>query len=219
MSRSDYYREMCRLALEKRVAYGVTTDSLNLLVMQRIYRDEGIKLDRCDVKSRRIRAAYFCDDGDCSVLLNKNLPREPRLFAMAHELKHHLVDREQIASGRIQCGDYNAHEVTEIGAEVFAAEFIYPEDEMRALLTQLGITAATCSAKTIVEFRRTCPAVVSYAFVVKRFEWYGLCAAGDFKKVRFQKLEEQLFGKPFYKEDWFKRHRSRRMMAMRGKFS
>jgi len=52
---------------------------------------------------------------------------------LVHELKHHYVDQKAIEDGKIKCGDYNAHEVIEKGAEVFAAEFIYPEQEMRQL--------------------------------------------------------------------------------------
>src|SRR5581483_10417288 len=87
-NRSAYYQQMRVLALEKRAQHHVETSSLNLLTMQRIYKEEGIRIDRWDLKGRKIRAAYFCDDGDCSVLLNKNLPREPKLFSLAHELKH-----------------------------------------------------------------------------------------------------------------------------------
>ena len=38
----------------------------------------------------------------------------------------------------IHCGDYDANEVIEKGAEVFAAEFIYPEAEFAADLQAQG---------------------------------------------------------------------------------
>jgi Zn-dependent peptidase ImmA (M78 family) len=69
---------------------------------------------------------YMCDGGDPSVLVNRNLPTEPRLFAMVHELKHHYCDQTALKNGQIRCGDYNANEAIEKAAEVFAAEFIYP---------------------------------------------------------------------------------------------
>ncbi|OLE51705.1 MAG: hypothetical protein AUG51_21650 [Acidobacteria bacterium 13_1_20CM_3_53_8] len=201
---------MRSLALSKRAEHGVQTTSLNLTVMRRVYRREGITIDRWDLQGRKIKASYFCDGGDCSVLVNKNLPREPKLFALAHELKHHYVDQEILRDGRIRCGDYNRHEFIEKTAEVFGAEFIYPEDEMRELATHLGVTPRTCSKERIVEFKRACPACVSYTFVVKRFEWFGFCPRGTYDDVHFQKLEEELYGLPIYKQEWFKKQRAQK---------
>ncbi|MGH7146424.1 MAG: ImmA/IrrE family metallo-endopeptidase [Nitrospiraceae bacterium] len=207
MSRSGYYQAMRTLALEKRAKYKIATASLNLRSIQHVYKEEGIRIDLRDMKCSRIRAAYFCDNNDYSVLVNKNLPREPKLFALVHELKHHFADRETIQNGQIKCGDYNANEIIEIGAEVFAAEFIYPETEMQELATHLGITNHTCLPESVVQFKRACPVPVSYKFIVKRFEWFGFCAPGQFKQERFQKLEEKLHGIPIYKQPWFQRHR------------
>lgn len=208
-SRSAYYGQMRDLALEKRAEHRVETATLNLRTMQRIYKAEGIRIDRWDLKGRKIRAAYFCDDGDCSVLLNKNLPREPKLFSLAHELKHHYTDQEQIQGGKIRCGDYNANELIEIAAEVFAAEFLYPEAEMRTLVDELAITSDTCNNERIVELKRACPVPVSYKFVLKRLERMGISQSGRYSKVHFRKLEEELYP-PIYKQDWFKGYRARK---------
>jgi len=193
----------------------VDTASLNLNVMRALYRTEGITIDQQALKGYRIKAAYYSDDGDCSVLVNAKLPREPKLFALAHELKHHYLDRASIENGRIQCGDYNAHEVIEKAAEVFAAEFVYPEAEMRELLGQQGVTNLTCTAEQIVKLRQACPACVSYTFIVKRLEWFGLCARGAFSKVQFKKLEEEMFGPPIYKRESFKQYRARKASTKR----
>lgn len=208
MTRSQYYLQMRQLALVKRAEYGVETANLNLTAVRRIYKKEGIRIDSWDLKGRKIKAAYFCDETDCSVLVNKNLPKIPRLFALVHELKHHFIDQDAIRGGEIRCGDYNENEVIEKGAEVFAAEFIYPEEEMRELSYQLGIQTGTCTPEKIVEFKRSCPANVSYQFLVKRFEWFGFVEKGVYKKVQFLKLEEQIYGKPFYKEQWYKDQRT-----------
>jgi Zn-dependent peptidase ImmA (M78 family) len=184
--------------------------------MQRIYKAEGIRIDRWEIKGKKLRAAYFCDDGDCSVLVNKNLPREPKLFSLAHELKHHYEDQKLIAGGKIECGDYNANELIEKGAEVFAAEFMYPQAEMLQLVQDLEITALTCTAEKIVEFKRACAAHISYTFIVKRFEWFGFCQPGAYKKTHFQKLDESIHGVPFYKQDWFKRQRARKSVGRTG---
>ncbi|MEK6289219.1 MAG: ImmA/IrrE family metallo-endopeptidase [Acidobacteriota bacterium] len=210
MSRSIYYAEMRSLAQAKRAQYNVETAALNLRFVQGIYRNEGIKIDYWDTKRRKIRAAYFCDDGDFSVMINKSLPREPKLFALVHELKHHYKDQLLIQAGEIRCGDYNAGELIEKGAEVFAAEFIYPEAEMQLLLEELAITTENCSPESLVEVKRTCGAVVSYTFLVKRFEWLDLIERGEYSKVQFTKLEESIYGPAFYKQDWFKQSRARK---------
>lgn len=209
LNRTEYYQQCRVLAQTKRHEHAVVTASLNLLVMARIYKREGIAIDRRKLKGNRIKAAYYCDDGERSVLLNTTPPREPRLFALAHELKHHYLDQEKIMNGQIECGDYNANEVIEKGAEVFAAEFIYPELEMRQLVGQMGITSRSCTAQTIVEFKRACPACISYTFIVKRFVRFGLCQRETFSKVQFTKIEEQIYGLPIYKRDSFKRARAR----------
>jgi len=207
--RAGMYAHCKALALKKRAEHEVESAALNIPVMQRIYKKEGIRLDRQTLRGNRIGAAYYCEDGECSVLLNVKLPQEPKLFALAHELKHHYLDQELIGSGEIRCGDYNAHEVIEVAAEVFAAEFIYPELEMRQLIAELDITNLNCTKERIVEFKRACPAHVSYIFIQKRFERFGLCPRGAFAKVQFKKLEESLFP-PIYKQEWFKRYRARK---------
>lgn len=213
MTRSEYYRSCIALAQQKRNAYAVQTNTLDLNVIRAIYRAEHITIDQRPLKGYRIKAAYYCDNGDVSVLVNSRLPREPKLFALTHELKHHYLDRKDIADGKIQCGDYNAHEVIEKGAEVFAAEFIYPEAEMRELIGQMGITNQNCEPEIVVRLKRQCNACVSYTFIVKRLEWFGLCARGAVNKVQFTKVEEKLYGVPIYKRESFKRARARKKQS------
>ncbi|HEU4638374.1 MAG TPA: ImmA/IrrE family metallo-endopeptidase [Candidatus Binatia bacterium] len=201
---------MRRLALTKRALHEVDTAALNLTFMRRVYKKEGITIDLRTLRGRKIRASYFCEDDDCSVLLNKSLPPEARLFSLAHELKHHFADREIIQSGAIRCGDYNKNELIEKATEVFAAEFIYPESEMRALAHQMEISSRSCTPEQIVGFKRACPARISYTFVVKRFERFKFIAKDAYKKVQFQKLEEQLHGPPIYKQEWYREYRARK---------
>ncbi len=94
-------------------SHDVETGKSGLSAIRVIYRAEGIRIDKRKLTGRKIRAAYFCDGGDASVLLNGDLPKIPRLFSLGHELKHHLCDRQALNDGRIQCGDCNAHEMIE----------------------------------------------------------------------------------------------------------
>jgi len=196
MSRRAYYEELQQLAREKRVEYDVDTASFGLQEVRAIYKEEGIRIDHWPL-ARKIKALYMCDDGDCSVALQRAIPYEPKLFALIHELKHHYRDREALGAGVISCGDYDANELIEKGAEVFAAEFIYPEAEFAEDLKDMGLVIR--QAPDVVEFKRSCNAKVSYRFICKRLERLGIANPGQFDGVQFQKLEDKIHGVPFYR--------------------
>jgi Zn-dependent peptidase ImmA (M78 family) len=205
----EYYRTCVQLAQSKRHDFGVITNAFGLREMRKIYKQEKIAIDLRKLRRAKIRAAYYCDDGECSVLVNSTLPSQQRLFAMAHELKHHFMDQPVIQGGEFECGDYNANVLVEKGAEVFAAEFLYPLAEMKQLLGEMEITSSNSTAENLVRFKRVCPADVSYKFIVKRFEFLGLATPNKFATVKWEKLEERIFGIPFYKTQAFKDARGR----------
>jgi len=209
MDKSQYYSQMRELAKAKRNEYGIVTSKINIPVIKKIYKKEGVKVDYREFPTK-IRAAYFCDGDDCSVVVNKKLPREPKLFSLVHELKHHFVDRNIIESGEIQCGDYNANKVVEISAEVFAAEFIFPEDEILTLISSLGINRQNCTAENVVKIKRNTPVPISYKFIVKTLERLRFVKSGEFSGVKFKNLEEKIHGKPFYTQTWFKDRRKQK---------
>ncbi len=197
MSNSAYYESLKVLAREKRGHYGVDTALFGLRDVRRIYKAEGIRIDHWPLPWK-IKALYMCADGDYSVAIQKDLPEEPKLFALIHELKHHYCDQGQLVGGVISSGDYNRNEVIEIGAEVFAAEFIYPIDEFAADVARQGVSSWT--ANDVVTFKRaSCRAKVSYMFIVKSLKRLGLVPHDAFQGVQFKKLEEQIFGVPFYR--------------------
>lgn len=199
MSRHAYYENLKSLAREKRVAYGVATEALGLREIRHIYKSEGIRIDPWPLP-RRIKALYMSADGDYSVAIQQSLPNEPKIFALLHELKHHYVDQEALAAGTIACGDFNANELIEIGAEVFAAEFIYPEQEFAEDLHELRVPAWT--PEEIVRLKRGCKARVSYMYLCKRLVRLGFVRHEDIEEVEFRKLEERLYGAPFYRRRW-----------------
>jgi Zn-dependent peptidase ImmA (M78 family) len=208
VSRSEYYEAMKLLAADKRRKYSITTASLGLKKIREVYKAENVAIDLWET-SYRIRAMYMCDGGDPSVLVNRNLPSQPRLFAMVHELKHHFCDQAALKNGQIRCGDYNANEVIEKAAEVFAAEFIYPSKEFLDCASSIGLEQGKVTPEDVVEFKRACGAPVSYKFLQKRLEWYGFIERGEFAKIQFQKLEEKLYGIPIFRQPWFKARRER----------
>ncbi|HEY1805731.1 MAG TPA: ImmA/IrrE family metallo-endopeptidase [Terracidiphilus sp.] len=197
MSRDAYFEELKALAREKRNLHRVNTAAFGLREIRKIYRVERIRIDYWPLPSK-IKAIYMCADGDYSVALQRNLPDEPKLFALTHELKHHYRDQETITGGMIHCGDYNANELIEKGAEVFAAEFIYPEDEFAEDIRWLGVTQ--WKPEDVVRFKRGhCKAKVSYKFICKRLERLNLIVRGQFDRIHFRKLEDSIFGVPFHR--------------------
>lgn len=197
MSRSAYYQQMRQLARQKREEYCLATSDISLSRLRQVYKQEGITIDRCPSRLRKLKAAYFNDADGCSVLLNMTLPEEPRLFAMVHELKHHYVDRDLL---RCFCQEvYETSPFIEIGAEVFAAEFIFPEDEFREFVAGFGF-GTTLTAEDVVRLKYHSPARVSYQFLQKRLEWLGLVTKGQFNSVRFHLLHEQIYGSPHYRQ-------------------
>lgn len=208
MRRADHYETMKLLAAQKRKQHGVVTARLGLQKIRAIYKAESIVIDLWKTSSR-IRAVYMCDGDDPSVLVNRTLPKEPRLFAMVHELKHHYCDQAALKNGEIRCGDYNANELIEKTAEVFAAEFIYPEQEFLKCAESHRLVPGKVTPETVVEFKRVCGAPVSYKFLTKRLEWFSFIERGQFAKVKFQKLEYEIYGTPIYRQPWFRARRRR----------
>jgi Zn-dependent peptidase ImmA (M78 family) len=196
VSRHAYYEDLKALTRAKRVHHGVDTAAFGLRQLRQIYKAESIRIDYYPLPYK-IKSLYMCDERDCSVAVQRELPDEPKLFALVHELKHHYRDQEALGAGVIHCGDYDANELIEKGAEVFAAEFIYPEAEFLEDLRPLGI--ATWRAEDIVNLKQGCKAKVSYRFLCKRLERTGFIAKGQFDGFQFQKLADQMFGIPFYR--------------------
>ncbi len=150
MRRMDYYKEMKDLASMTRAKYGLTTPRVLKSDLRTLYKDQGIHIDLWPHKMRECRGAYFNDELGPTVMLVKGLPDDPTIFTMSHELKHHLVDRDlPIAC----CSVRNIDEHIEIGAEIFAAELIYPEQQFIDDLTVRGIGVGACTAEVLVRLK------------------------------------------------------------------
>jgi hypothetical protein len=197
MHRSQYYETLKKLERETRAEYGLPSARVLRSDLRRIYRDQGIKIHLWDYKLRKLRGAYFNDDLGPTVMLYKALPEDPMVFTMAHELKHHLVDTELSLS---YCDPSNQSEAVEIGAEVFAAELIYPEAAFADDLQAMGISGGRCTPEAIVRLKRNTRTTLSYAGLVKRAEFLGFATPGALEGVKWKVLEESIFGPPLYKQ-------------------
>jgi Zn-dependent peptidase ImmA (M78 family) len=198
MNRKAYYRNMQALALEVRKRHGLTRADISIKQMWKVYRAEGIERIDFWPNLKHIRAAYFNDECGVSVMLARGLPDEPTIFSMAHELKHHLVDQGLMVT---LCGPTdNAHipddrNAIEIGAEVFAAEFIYPEGDFLRDFDKIG---GPCTPKALVSLKEATATSLSYQAMVKRSLRLGLLHYTDelrFEGVRWGLLEKRLFGR------------------------
>ena len=129
-------------------------------------------------------------------MLAKGLPEDPMVFTMAHELKHHLVDSGTNIS---LCSFENERAPIEIGAEVFAAELIFPEHEFVADLKRAGVQSGRCTAEDLVHLKRRTRTTLSYSGLAKRAELLALVPDGSLAGVKWKKLEERIYGVPFYK--------------------
>jgi Zn-dependent peptidase ImmA (M78 family) len=187
---------MRALAQQVRLEHHLRSPRVLKSDLRRLYRVYGIKIDLWPHKFKALRGAYFDDDLGPTVVLARQLPPEPMIFTMAHELKHHLVDRGLSLS---YCDPSNAREPIEIGAEIFAAELIFPQRDFVEYLRQMGIGPRQCTPEVIVRLKHETQTTLSYAGLAKRAEFLNFAAAGSLAKVPWKKLEAQLYGEPVYK--------------------
>jgi len=124
-----------------------------------------------------------------TVLLAGGLPDEPTIFTMAHELKHHLVD---FKAGTLLCRTDEQAKRIEIGAEVFAAELIYPErDFVYDLFRLIRGMPQSVGPETLAELKQKTETTLSYAALAKRAVLLRLAEEKAFKEIRWQDLQRR----------------------------
>jgi Zn-dependent peptidase ImmA (M78 family) len=192
----QYYEELKQLARNVRREFGLDGPRVLKSDIKRIYRDKGITLDYWPHPLKGLRGAYFNDENGISIMIAKGLPNDPMVFTMAHELKHHLVDSSH---GLVKCIDKAVSRPIEIGAEVFAAEFLLPDETFLQLMTDMDVAEGKCTAEAIVRLKHDTKTTLSYAGLVKKAEWLKLAKQGTLPQTGWKRLEEQIYGIPFYK--------------------
>ena len=65
-------------------------------------------------------------------------------------------------------------QILEIGAEVFAAEMLFPEQDFADRLTNMGVSSGGCTPDILVRLKRETNTTLSYAGPAKRAEFMGL---------------------------------------------
>ncbi|MBD1865272.1 MULTISPECIES: ImmA/IrrE family metallo-endopeptidase [Trichocoleus] len=200
MNRREYYDELKTLARNTRMQFGIFTPRILISDLRRIYKHYQIEIDLWPrrgvpptVKLKSLRGAFFCDEYGTSVLINRFLPDAPKIFTLGHELKHYLVDKDL---SKIWCGNDNKNEEIEIGAEIFSGELLFPDDDFKEALTEMGIQKGCCSPEVLVRLKRETQATLSYSGLVKKAEFLGFASRGALVGVRWRKLEEAMYGVP-----------------------
>ena len=189
MKDTSYYYEMRELAQEVRARNGIEGPDVSMREMWRTYRAEGIEELHFRHGFKQLRGAYFNDECGVTVMLAGGLPDEPTIFTMAHELKHHLVDSK---AGTVLCQTDEQLRRIEIGAEVFAAEFIYPEkDFVYDLFRLLRGMPRNVTPELLIELKRKTDTTLSYAALAKRAVLLHLAEAKAFKDVRWGMLRRK----------------------------
>jgi Zn-dependent peptidase ImmA (M78 family) len=186
---TGYYYEMRELAQEIRTRNGIEGADVSMREMWRTYRAEGIEELHFRHGFKQLRGAYFNDEYGVTVMLAGGLPDEPTIFTMAHELKHHLVDSK---AGTVLCRTDEEMRRVEIGAEVFAAELIYPEKDFVYDLFQLlrGMPQSV-TPELLTQLKRKTQTTLSYAALAKRAVLLRLAEASAFKSVRWRILKRK----------------------------
>jgi len=206
MTRTQYYEEMKALARQLRVQHGLSTPRVSSSDIRRIYKCYGIAVDLWPLeygfinpKFKKVDGAFFNDELGATIMINRKLPEDPKIFTMCHEFKHFLVDKE---STSLWCGGFNKDDLVEISANVFAAEFIFPEQDFIYFMNKM-IAEKEFTPAMLVQLKRDTKTTLSYAGLVKRTERLGFAEVGSLSQVKWKKLEEEIYGTPSYKKKRF----------------
>lgn len=194
VTRTEYYSRMELLAGEVRDRFGLSPERVTKRDFARIFRAEGVRLDRRRGPFKRLRGAYFNDDLGPTIMVNAALPDDPYIFTLGHELKHHLVDAGSVLA---YCDVSNESAMVEIGAEVFAAELLFSESAFRQQLETLGVVPPNCTAEHLVHLKHRTQTTLSYSGLAKRAMRLGLALDGSLPNGGWRRLEDSLYPNPF----------------------
>jgi len=146
---TDHY-ELKVLARRVRAENGLTSARVLQTDLRRIYFKNGIEIDYWPYPFKSLRGAFMCDAIGTTVMLAQNLPNDPMVFTMAHELKHYLTDRHLKLS---YCDQSDITKAIEIGAEVFASELLFPDHLFVDYMSRMNVRRHQCSQQTLVELK------------------------------------------------------------------
>ena len=191
MNFSYYYDDLKRLARQIRAENGLMSPRVLPNDLRRIYFKHGIEIDVWPYRLKNLRGAFICDDLGTTVMLAKGLPQDPLAFTMAHELKHYYKDRNL---GISYCDQSNIHKAIEIGAEIFASEFLFPDRDFIEYMQRMGIGRDQCLPRSLIDLKHTTRTTLSYAGLAIKAERLRFAPPNSLTKVKTWRKLERLYG-------------------------
>ncbi|HET6979411.1 MAG TPA: ImmA/IrrE family metallo-endopeptidase [Pyrinomonadaceae bacterium] len=193
MNTHQYYEDLKLLARQVRAENGLSSPRVLPSDLMRIYAKHGIEVDEWPYRFRNLRGAFINDEIGTTVMLAKGLPQDPMVFTMAHELKHFFRDRDL---GISYCDQSNLNKSLEIGAEIFAAELIYPDRDFVAHVSRMGIRTNQCLPKDLVQLKRQTGTTLSYAGLAIKAERLGFAPSHSLTTIKTWRRFEALYSPP-----------------------
>lgn len=193
MNSQNYYEDLKLLARQVRAEHGLLSPRVLPSDLMRIYAKHGISVDEWPYRFRHLRGAFINDHLGTTVMIAKGLPQDPMVFTMAHELKHFFRDRDL---GISYCDQSNLNKSLEIGAEIFAAEMIFPDRDFAALMNSMGVRRDGCLPKTLIRLKRQTGTTLSYAGLAIKAERLGFAPAHSLTTIKTWRRLEAVYTAP-----------------------
>ena len=193
MNVQNYYEDLKQLARRVRAENGLSSPRVLPNDLMRIYAKYEITVDEWPYRFRHLRGAFINDHLGTTVMLAKGLPRDPMVFTMAHELKHFFRDRDL---GISYCDQSNMTKSLEIGAEIFAAELLFPDRDFVAHMRIMGIRQDQCLPKTLIQLKRQTGTTLSYAGLAIKAEKLGFAPSHSVTTIKTWRRLEALYSPP-----------------------
>lgn len=195
MNVQTYYDDLKRLARQVRAENGLTSPRVLVSDLTRIYARHGITIDEWPYRFKHLRGAFINDDLGMTVMVAKGLPQDPMVFTLAHELKHFFRDRDL---GISYCDQSNLNKSLEIGAEIFAAELLFPDRDFVNQMTAMRIRANQCLPKNLIRLKRQTGTTLSYAGLAIKAERLGFAPSHSLTTIKTWRRLEAVYGPPEY---------------------
>lgn len=190
MNTQKYYEDLKQLARQVRAEHGLSSPRVLPSDLKRIYECYGIEVDEWPYRFRNLRGAFINDHLGPTVMIAKGLPQDPMVFTMAHELKHFFRDRDLEVS---YCDQSNLNKSLEVGAEIFAAELLFPDRDFMSHMNAMGIRRDQCLPKTLVQLKRKTGTTLSYAGLAIKAERLGYAPPHSLTTIKTWRRFEALY--------------------------
>ena len=191
MNRQAYYEDLKLLARQVRAEHGLRSPRVLASDLRRIYDSHGIVIDSWPYRLRNLRGAFISDELGTTVLLASGLPQDPMVFTMAHELKHFFRDRNL---GISYCDQSNLSKTVEVGAEIFAAELLFPDQDFINHMRMLRVGRDQCLPRTLVQLKVNTRTTLSYAGLAIKAERLGYAPPASLTRIKTWRKLEDLYG-------------------------